>query len=226
MSSSYDHSVCLEGNAGTGKTTCCAAMAENVNGVFLPEYTETLDAEHRHALMRSFERNASDDESDVWRLAEKRRAMLLAQKRDQLIVLDTSLVSVVAFGCARLKFDRGGNLAATIGAYRDLLTTGQLVLPGKILHLRVSEDVRQARLAKRGSCHPFLARTDVSRYLDDVRMEFFERYLPGKCWVSIDASALSPDEATERAAGELDRLEARQTIDAFAAWLASFPYLY
>lgn len=217
-----DHSsICLEGNAGTGKSTCSAAIAESIDGIVLPEYTETLDAEHRHVLMRSFECNADDNESDIWRLAEERRAILLTQKRTPRVVLDTSLVSVVAFGCARVKFDHRGNVAATIRAYRDLLATGQLVLPGKLVHLRVSEDIRQARLAKRGSCHPFLARTDVSRYLDDVRMEFFERYLPGKCWVSIDTSALSADEATARVAGELARLEARQTSEAFSAWLSS-----
>jgi len=224
MSNFYDYSVCLEGNAGTGKTTCCVAIVENFNGFFLPEYTETLDAEHRHALMRSFERNAGDDDSDVWRLAEKRRAVLLARRRHELIVLDTSPVSVIAFECARLKFDRGGNLAATIGAYRDQLTMSQVVLPGKILHLKVSENVRQARLAKRGSCHPFLACTDVSRYIDEVRIDFFERYLPSGCWVSIDVSALSTDETTERATSELNRLEVGRTIDAFVKWLASFPY--
>jgi thymidylate kinase len=218
--------ICLEGNAGTGKTTCCVAMAENVDGLFLPEYTETLNVEDRHALMRSFERSADHDESGVWRLAEERRAMLLARKRPQRVVLDTSLVSVVAFGIARLNFDRGGNVAETIRVYRDLLATDELVLPSKIVHLRVSEDIRQARLAKRGSCHPFLARTDVSRYLDEMRMEFFERYLPGKCWVSIDASDLPPDEATARVASELARLEARQTSEAFNAWLSNLTNCY
>ncbi|BCG01787.1 hypothetical protein PPGU19_063550 (plasmid) [Paraburkholderia sp. PGU19] len=199
-------------------------MVEKVEGHFLPEYTETLDAELRQVLMCSFEHKTDDDESHVWRNAEKHRAALLTQKRSRPVLVDTSLVSVVAFGCARRKFNRGGNVAATIRTYQNLLSTGQILLPDKIVHLTVSEDVRQARLVKRGSCHPFLARTDVSRYLDNVRLEFFRRYLPRDCWVCVDTSAFSLTEATTRVADELEKLEPRQMTDAFTAWLSSFSY--
>lgn len=222
MSAPNPHSaaVCIEGNAGSGKTTCCSALAVDGRGLFLREYTETLDAGHRASLMRAFEQRTDDDESTIWREAEERRLRACASAKTLRPVLDTSLVSVIAFGLARRKFESSGNVSSTIQCYRDLLREGRIVLPGKFVHLRVSEKVRQARLAKRGSCHPFLARGDVSSYLDDLRANFFERYLPRNCWTSIDASASTPAVATAQVVAALEKLEATPTGDAFLAWLS------
>lgn len=223
LSNDYETSVCLEGNAGSGKTTCCVELAKARGSVLLREYTETLDAAHREFLKSSFERRADDDEFAIWRCAEERRAEACAAASSMRVVLDTSLVSVVAFGLARRKFNQSGDLSATIRGYQDLLSRGRLVIPGKFVHLRLSEEVRQARLKKRGNCHPFLAQPDVSQYLDKLRADFFDRYLPRTCWTSIDTSTLTPTETTEQVDAALVTLEAKPTADAFTAWLADLP---
>lgn len=219
----YDgHMACFEGSAGSGKTSSCVTVAKKIGGFILPEYTETLDEQHRLKLMGSFKAGVGDGNVEIWRIAEERRYKLLKESCAALVLFDTSLVSVIAFECARMKFNSEGSLSPLIDVYREMLSQGQVSLPSKLVHLKVSEQVRQARLARRGACHPFLVRTDVSQYIDDIRREFFELYLPLDCWISIDTSNYTVDEITSLIETEINRLEAKPLTCAFDAWLASF----
>lgn len=216
----FQQTVCLEGNAGSGKTTCCAELTENADGVFVREHTEMLDAEHRDYLMRLFEGRTYGGDFSIWELAEERRAKTCSSAGFKQVFLDTSFVSVVGFELAQRKFDRSRGNSATLRGYQGLISEGKLLVPGRFVHLKVSEAVRQSRLQTRGSCHPFLARSDVSQYLDEIRENFFRNYLPRSCWISIDASRLSQSEATAQVETALTTLEVKEMTEAFSAWLA------
>ena len=216
--------ICLEGNAGCGKTTCGQLLSHSTDSILLPEYTETLDEAQRRFLMDGFTRRTDADESSIWHCAEDHRSRRWAKGNARHAVLDTSLVSVVAFGLARIQFGQGGNISSTVQRYLKLLSDGDVVVPTRIVHLSTSETVRQRRLQKRGACHPFLLRHDVSEYLDKARLDFYEHYLPQDCWTTVDTSDATPDEALARVVHALESMNPRQNAHAFIAWLGALSF--
>lgn len=216
----FNDIVCIEGNAGSGKTTCCVNFSDEKDTCYLREYTETLDPVHRKYLNGMRTRHGKNDESAIWRCAELRRAKACKAARSKQVFLDTSLISVIAFELASRKFALAGDLSAIVREYQVLLSDKQLVLPGKFIHLYVSEEVRQVRLRKRGHCHPFLLRSDVSQFIDNIRLQFFEMYLPPSCWAQINSSALTPTEVKRHVGEVLPKLSAISMERNILNWLS------
>lgn len=220
MNDSDNRPICLEGNAGCGKTTCAESLATQFNGILLREYTETMDGVQQSLLRESFDRKRESNNYLVWESAERYRLDRVAMNASKTFILDTSLVSVITFERARVAFDCGGDLPSLVSGYIKLLASDSILLPSKMILLYASEAVRQKRLSTRGEFHPFLYRQDVSDYLARQRAEFFNSYIPREAWAMLDTSNLSICEANDKVAELSANLKSHDLQESFSIWLS------
>lgn len=214
-----NRAICLEGNAGCGKTTAGRALADALNGIFLPEYTETLNDAQRRFLMLNFERNGDDDEYPLWECAERYRSERVLAEPHRVQIMDTSLLSVIGFDLVRRALSKGCNLNSLVSGYLRLLTRETTVLPGRIILLYSSEAEQLKRISIRGYCHPFLARHDVSALLAQIRADFLKKYVPSNGCATLDTTTLSLLESSDRITRLSRELRAYDLREAFRAWV-------
>ncbi len=180
--------LCLEGNAGVGKSTQCQNLSTHLGVSLAIEYTESMNLKEKTDLISSIN---EDEQFRIWATAEKRRFDVYHTVSGKLL-LDTSLISVIGFEIARIEFGMpSGSFNGILKYYLDAIKNNFIVLPRIMILLRASEEVRLVRLQIRGSCHPMLARTDVALFLDKIRLDFVRNYLPFGAAIEIDTSSLS-----------------------------------
>lgn len=192
--------IVIEGHSGTGKTTtggqlCVELRRRGLNVVYIPEHGRYLNPMlgqwvRHHATPN--ERRRKED--FIWLAVERQRMDYLMRARARGVdaaVVDTSLLSVVAYELGKYRLDRQALDKALLRAVASYLedTEERPAVLWAFLHAPCETILE--RLASRGGARDVLISPQVISALNEFRRRFASGWLTGHSYANWE-SPVSP----------------------------------
>lgn len=189
--------VAIEGSTCAGKSTAVIAVAQRLMAGVVPEHTDI------EKVMRITDRGMPyfppkcKDEAiiAITRMVELEmlRERLRNSFEQDIVLMDTSPVTVLAFEYAKMQLGFPAALRELAASYRRLLTSGDLKEPKAWAILEPPLEVILSRLGNRPAnrVHPFLANPNALTIMRRFRADFWRNHIKSVPCILLDTFQLS-----------------------------------